>query len=448
MDNLNLESDESIIHRTQDLIINGIGFEAVLTGSRIIIVDQDSGTPRESIPYTDIDLAIAGTNRLREPIIQLTVSSPDGDAREIELIFVHQAAHRHFLNRDMCMAVIRDQGVPARLEPYRDLSHSINRKESMDAGTLDSGPPSGRPAVPDLTIYGIAQGGKNSLPEEPPPTSPFVTFIAVIIIAALVIGALVLPIPGPEETATAASLAMAKTSLGATPTPTPVAARTPIPTAATPTKAPADGSVPGDGIYAKITCPSAYSGYFAAGGWRMDVKSSGTQVYLLPVQNTVIDAFIEKSEASADSLDVVIYSAGVPVAHKETTEPRGLVEMHVSVGSMSPGNTLHSEATAGTPAPTTGPVQYAIPATGVWVHVTYPGNYTGTLASNGQWREIDASGNQMYQMILKNGTIDGVLEKSDGSTKPLEVEVYKDGILIDLANTTTPRGVVEIHTRI
>jgi len=447
MDNLNLESDESIIHRTQDLIINGVGFEAALTGSRVIIVDQNTGTPRESIPYSDIDLAIAGTNRLREPVIQLTVSSPEGDAREIELIFVHQAAHRHFLNRDKCMAVIRDQGVPARLDPYRDTSHSINRKESMDAGTLDPDLPSGRPSVPDLTVYGIAQGGKNSLPEEPQPTSPFVTFIAIIIIAALVIAALTLPIPGPDATATAASLSMAKASLGATPAPTPVAATTPIPT---PTTAlpPSDGSVPGNGIYAKITCPGAYSGYFAAAGWRMDVKSSGTQVYLLPVQNTVIDAFIEKTEASPDSLDIVIYSAGVPVAHRETTEPRGLVEMHVPVGSMSPGITLPSEATAATPAPATGPVQYAIPATGVWVHVAYPGNYTGTLASNGQWREIDASGDQIYQMVLKSGAIDGVLEKSDGSTKPLEVEVYKDGILIDLANTTTPLGVVEIHTRI
>jgi hypothetical protein len=175
----------------------------------------------------------------------------------------------------------------------------------------------------------------------------------------------------------------------------------------------------------------------------MDVKSSGTQVYLLPVQNTVIDVFIEKSEASADSLDVVIYSAGVPVAHQDTIKPRGLVEMHVPVGSMSPDITLLSGAT-----PATGPVRYAIPATGVWVHVAYPGNYTGTLASNGQWREIDASGDQIYQMILKNGTIDGVLEKSDGSTKPLEVEVYKDGILVDLANTTTPLGVVEIHTNV
>jgi len=447
MDNLNLGSDESVIHSTQDLIINGVGFMAVLTGSRIIIVDRDSDIPRESIHYTNIDLAIAGTNRLREPVIQLTVSSPDGDAREIELIFVHQAAHRHFLNRDKCMAVIRDQGVPARLDPYRDTSHSISRKESMDAGTLDSELPSGRPAVPDLTIYGITQGGKNSLPEEPQPTSPFVTFIAIIIIAAIVIGALTMPIPGPEETATAASLSKAKASLGATPTPTPVVATTPVPMATT-TLPPVDGSVPENGVYAKITCPGAYSGYFAAPGWRMDVKSSGTQVYLLPVQNTVIDAFIEKTEASSDSLDVVIYSAGVPVAHKETTEPRGLVEMHVSVGSMSPGITIPSDTTAATPAPAAGPVRYAIPATGVWVHVDYPGNYTGTLASNGQWREIDASGDQIYQMVLKNGTIDGVLEKSDGSTKPLEVEVYKDGILVDLANTTTPLGVVEIHTKV
>lgn len=448
MDNLNLGSDESVIYTTQELIINGVAFEAVLTDSRLIIVDHDSGIPRESLPYTGIDLAIAGTNRLREPVIQLTVSSPDGDTREIELIFIHHAAHRHFLNRDKCMAVIRDQGVPARLDPYRDTSHSINRKESMNAGTLELDQPSGRPTVPDLAAYGIVQGSKQTLPEEPQPTSPFVTIIAVIIIAAIVIGALTMPIPGPDETATAASLSIEKSSLGVTPTPTPVAATTPVPTATTEIPRTGGGDVPENGIYAKITCPGAYSGYFAAAGWRMDVKSSGNQVYLLPVQNTVIDVFIEKSEGSADSLDVVIYSAGAPVAQQETTAPRGLVEMHVPVGSMSAETTAAQEAIAALPAPATGPVQYAIPATGVWVHVAYAGNYTGTLASNGQQRAIDASGDQIYQMVMKNGAIDGVLEKSDGSTTPLEVEVYKDGILIDLANTTTPLGIVEIHTKV
>ena len=448
MDNLNLGSDESVIHTTQELIINGVAFEAVLTGSRLIIVDHDSGIPRESIPYTNIDLAIAGTNRLREPVIQLTVSSPDGDTREIELIFIHQAAHRHFLNRDKCMEVIRDRGVPARLNPYHDMTHSIDRKESMNAGTLGADQQSGRPAVPDLAVYGIAQGSKQTLPEEPQPTSPFVTFIAVIIIAAIVIGALTMPIPGPDASATAASLSLAKSSPTAAPTPTMVAAATPVPAATTGLPRTGGGDVPDNGIYAKITSPGAYSGYFAAAGWRMDVKSSGTQVYLLPVQDTVVDAFIGKSEGSADSLDVTIYSAGFPVAHQETTAPRGLVEMHVAVGSMSAGSALPQEVTAPLPAPSTGPVQYAIPATGVWVQVAYPGNYTGTLSSNGQRREIDANGNQLYQMVMKNGTIDGVLEKSDGSLRPLEVEVYRDGILIDLANTTTPLGTVEIHTKV
>ncbi len=131
------------------------------------------------------------------------------------------------------MEVIRDRGVPARLNPYRDMSHSINRKESMNAGTLELEQPSGRPAVPDLAVYGILQGSKQTLPDEPQPTSPFVTIIAVIIIAAIVIGALTMPIPGPDETATAASLSIAKSSIGATPTPTPVAVTTPVPTATT-----------------------------------------------------------------------------------------------------------------------------------------------------------------------------------------------------------------------
>ena len=59
MDNLNLGSDESVIHTTQKLIISGVGYMATFTGSRLILVESDSGNPAESIPYATIVLAVA-----------------------------------------------------------------------------------------------------------------------------------------------------------------------------------------------------------------------------------------------------------------------------------------------------------------------------------------------------------------------------------------------------
>lgn len=176
----------------------------------------------------------------------------------------------------------------------------------------------------------------------------------------------------------------------------------------------------------------------------MDVKSAGTQIFALPVQDTTINAAIRKTEDTYDRLEVAVYNGGVALAYQETTTPRGLVEMQVPVGQAGSGPSQPLAASQMTA--TTGPVIYTVPATGVWVHVAYPGNYTGSITANGLRKQIDASGDQIYQMVMKTGAIDGVLEKSDGSVEPLEIEVYRDGVLIDLANTTTPRGTAEIHT--
>ena len=70
------------------------------------------------------------------------------------------------------------------------------------------------------------------------------------------------------------------------------------------------------------------------------------------------------------------------------------------------------------------------------------------MSANGRTQEIDASGDQIVQMVMKNGNIDGILEKSDGSADRMEIVVYWDGTVVSTANTTAPRGVVEIHTKV
>ena len=88
MDNITLASDESIIYKTQKIIINGVSHEAVLTSRRFILVESETGRIHEDIPFTEIDLAIPGVSKLRESIITLNINSPDGEKRKIELIFI------------------------------------------------------------------------------------------------------------------------------------------------------------------------------------------------------------------------------------------------------------------------------------------------------------------------------------------------------------------------
>ena len=102
------------------------------------------------------------------------------------------------------------------------------------------------------------------------------------------------------------------------------------------------------------------------------------------------------------------------------------------------------------PTPTTEvttpiPVQVAIPQTGVWIRVTYPGTYTGTYGLPGQQAQVTDTGDHFYQVATVEGPVDASIKKQDGSANNLEVAVYKDGNLIKKESTTRPMGTIDFH---
>jgi hypothetical protein len=99
--------------------------------------------------------------------------------------------------------------------------------------------------------------------------------------------------------------------------------------------------------------------------------------------------------------------------------------------------------------PTTAPKQVTpsllTPASGVWVKVIYPNKYSGTVGTPEWSREVTDSGSQFYQISTSNGPVVVSIQKSDGSSDELAVEVYKDGTLMKHAVTTSPKGIVEFQ---
>jgi hypothetical protein len=92
--------------------------------------------------------------------------------------------------------------------------------------------------------------------------------------------------------------------------------------------------------------------------------------------------------------------------------------------------------------------QYLIPKTGVWVRLQYPGNYVGYIGAQGLYKQVNSTGEQYLQLPVATGMIDGSIEKQDGSTDNLIVEIYKDGALISQKSTRTPQGVLDIHVSV
>jgi hypothetical protein len=113
-----------------------------------------------------------------------------------------------------------------------------------------------------------------------------------------------------------------------------------------------------------------------------------------------------------------------------------------------PRTTVTTVAT--TMTPTTAPQQVTTPslltpASGVWVKVIYPNKYSGTVGTPEWSREVTDSGSQFYQISTSNGPVVVSIQKSDGSSDELAVEVYKDGTLMKHAVTTSPKGIVEFQ---
>jgi hypothetical protein len=169
----------------------------------------------------------------------------------------------------------------------------------------------------------------------------------------------------------------------------------------------------------------------------------------MPVQNTLIEGSVEKMDGSGETMDIAIYNGGNRIWTSSTAKPYGMVDLHIEVGAAvisNPAPTPVPTEIAAAPTPDTSLTLQPVPATGVWVRVAYPGNFTGTIRANGFEREVSGSGVQDYQVSLATGTIEGFIAKEDGSVKDLVVQVYREKTLISVVNTSIPRGSVEFLT--
>jgi hypothetical protein len=96
-----------------------------------------------------------------------------------------------------------------------------------------------------------------------------------------------------------------------------------------------------------------------------------------------------------------------------------------------------------TPQPT-----LSMPDKGVWVKVQYTGNFTGRVGTAGNMKQVNASGDQYYQIPINDGIVEVVLQKEDGSGNMLVVEVYQNGKMVTRSTKTTPYGTIEVHETI
>jgi hypothetical protein len=122
-----------------------------------------------------------------------------------------------------------------------------------------------------------------------------------------------------------------------------------------------------------------------------------------------------------------------------------------------PVNTTPTPSGAGTQATLSGttgspqmtikvPTTTSIPATGVFVKVSYLGGFSGMYGVNGVMQNVRNSGDRLYEITNATGNVSAIFKKEDGSTThEILVELWKNGKSLTSVKNSTPFGTASIN---
>jgi hypothetical protein len=337
-----LNSNESITLSTNNIIVNKVPAEAILTSERFIIIDAgDSGIRPQDIPFHAIETVTIGEDSDRDPVLSLSIVTGPGLTQALDIVFPQPPRMRRVSERDEWATRLKELSVIATWDG------GVRATELFPPWV--SGPlpgEAGAGASPaDQSAAGSKFRNQPLAPRKPreaaaPKNRRTITAIVVVVIViALATGAFLfapsllgkgaapLPPVTPVPTEPAPSVP--------TPAPTTVAEpmvlpATTIQVAATPTTAPVV-VIPQTGVWVRVTYEGTYTGTVGAPGRLREVTGSGSQFYQIPARDEIISASIQKRDNSGNRLTVEFYSGGRLIRSGSLTAPQGILTLNVDL---------------------------------------------------------------------------------------------------------------------
>jgi hypothetical protein len=457
MDDPEISNDEAVLLTTPDVFIKSIPFEAILTDERIILFDRKKGMiPQKDIPLETIRDVEAGENAVREPVLNISILTGEGDTRQLILTFPPYGGKGRSRDRDAWSTMLRklvgttargegtaaDRGAGARTPVQSSRGNAgiterlLSRKEVRGTAPIETiakreaVPP--KPAGPAPLPYGsfcsqcgnrLAKGaifcsrcGANvTHPEQDAPAprreEPEGTGVSRSRTAPPPDGDRAPVRKSPRALGVEQAQTAEKTSLFSRlfqkkrPQQKPV----PRPEAPPPQRQPAKGA--GSGSRKNLITMAALIVVVLL------VVAGGAFVYFAFFQSV-------PSEPGASPDTTAAPTATTTKAATATTPAIAIV---------------HTEAT---------PV--IIPSDGVYVRISYLGAWRGSYGITGALVSAARSGDVSLKVENATGTVQASFRKDDASTRPHElvVEIYRNGALIKRGVTTEPKGQVDISVNI
>ncbi len=136
---------------------------------------------------------------------------------------------------------------------------------------------------------------------------------------------------------------------------------------------------------------------------------------------------------------------GKPVEHSGNATIPAATTLAATVPEATGTQTIQQTPVSDVTSPPSSPPQLTIPKTGIWVRVLYSGTFVGSVGTSKLLRQVNATGEQFYQIPTRDDIVDVSVQKQEGTGDELAVEVYKDGSLVRRSTTKTPKGTVDLH---
>jgi hypothetical protein len=337
-----LSSNESIILSTNNVVVNTVPAEAILTNERLMLIDARHAEIRpQDIPFHAIETVTIGENSNQDPMLSLSLVTGPGITQAMGIVFPQPPKMRRVAERDEWATRLKE------------LSIITTREGGIRA--IEIFPPWVPGPLPDDAGKGAApaQGPEAESKFRNPPLAPrkpqkpdapknrmviAAVVVVVVLIALAAVAYLFAPLFFGKDGGTIAPVTPVPTAVLTTaPTPVPTMVATPaatpavtVPVSPAPAAVP-EVPVPQTGVWIRVKYEGSFAGSAGAPGRFRDIAATGDHVYQLPVKDEIVSATIQKQDNTGRKLTVEVYSEGKLIKSASVSAPKGTVSMNADL---------------------------------------------------------------------------------------------------------------------
>lgn len=332
MGNLYLSSNESIILSTNNVVVNSVVAEAVLTNERLMLFDARHAELRpQDILFHAIEAVTIGENASQDPMLSLSLVTAPGVTQPIDIVFPQPpktkrvAERNEWANRlkELSTVSVRESGsVPMKILPPW-VPGELPTEEARGAAPAPLSDTASQFRNPPLA------------PRKPRAQAASrnrtVIAAAVVVVVVIAIAALAYVFApslfgrgtAPPPLATTIPVTVLTTAPAPVPA-TPATLQPESPVTTVPTTV-ATVAVPQTGVWVKVKYAGSFSGSAGAPGRFRSIADTGDHVYQLPARDEIVTATIQKQDNTGNKLIVEIYNEGTLIKSGSVTAPKGTV---------------------------------------------------------------------------------------------------------------------------